>query len=552
MGQGSVVSERRGGGRLPARDARAEGRRAEPHDVPAVPGRPRRARCSPARRASWCSSAPTSRWRSIRRCCARSARRCRRRWRTAAAGSARDGTPGIPAMRAEQVPDFFSGCFGLGSRDLQPGDIVAAVDNMLPGGARPPAVLPRHRVHSRRDADSRSSRSGRSSCSTAIPTLKELSLAAAAAPNLLPKGSTAVRIHSVGGWGAITMGKNLAMTAFELFGLHIKANPKYGSEKKGQPTTFYAVLAHEPVLLNCELKHVDVVLSPDPNVFRHSDPLAGLADGGVFVIQSDLAPGRVLADAARAGARDHPRAQHHACTSSTRSPSRGKRRPTSSCATACRARRSSARSSSTSPLLAARGARPRRTAVRGRPQAVQEEVRPPRRDGGRGQPPRDPPRLRPGAGRGSRRRSSEHEAAGHGAAHSGAARRARGASRAWAIPAGSGSRCARCAPWDRTASPIRSRRSARCPAATGAVRDMSGVRIEMPAFIAEKCTGCGQCWTQCPDSAIPGLVNSVEEILAAAIDASANGDAVRAVEAGGQAVGEGSAAAAGEGAVARA
>jgi pyruvate-ferredoxin/flavodoxin oxidoreductase len=61
------------------------------------------------------------------------------------------------------------------------------------------------------------------------------------------------------------------------------------------------------------------------------------------------------------------------------------------------------------------------------------------------------------------------------------------------------------------------------PAATGAVRDMSGVRLEVPDFIAEKCTGCGQCWTQCPDSAIPGLVNSVEDVLTAAIDASVNG-----------------------------
>ena len=42
------------------------------------------------------------------------------------------------------------------------------------------------------------------------------------------------------------------------------------------------------------------------------------------------------------------------------------------------------------------------------------------------------------------------------------------------------------------------------PAATGAVRDMSGVRLEVPEFIAAKCTGCGQCWTQCPDAAIPG------------------------------------------------
>ncbi|MEJ2240129.1 MAG: 2-oxoacid:acceptor oxidoreductase family protein, partial [Gemmatimonadales bacterium] len=84
------------------------------------------------------------------------------------------------------------------------------------------------------------------------------------------------------------MGKNLAMTAADLFGLNIQANPKYGSEKKGQPTTFYATLAEEPLRLNCELMHVNAVLAPDPNVFRHSNPLAGMEDGGVFIMQSDL------------------------------------------------------------------------------------------------------------------------------------------------------------------------------------------------------------------------------------------------------------------------
>ena len=39
--------------------------------------------------------------------------------------------------------------------------------------------------------------------------------------------------------------------------------------------------------MNCELKHVDVVLSPDPNVFKHTNALAGLKKGGVFIIQSD-------------------------------------------------------------------------------------------------------------------------------------------------------------------------------------------------------------------------------------------------------------------------
>ena len=51
------------------------------------------------------------------------------------------------------------------------------------------------------------------------------------------------------------------------------------------------------------------------------------------------------------------------------------------------------------------------------------------------------------------------------------------------------------------------------PAATGVVRDMTGIRFEVPQFLAEKCTGCSQCWVQCPDSAIPGLVSSVEEVI---------------------------------------
>jgi pyruvate-ferredoxin/flavodoxin oxidoreductase len=55
------------------------------------------------------------------------------------------------------------------------------------------------------------------------------------------------------------------------------------------------------------------------------------------------------------------------------------------------------------------------------------------------------------------------------------------------------------------------------PAATSSMRDMSAVRFNVPEFIAEKCTGCSKCWTQCPDSAIPGVVNTVEEILEAAV-----------------------------------
>jgi pyruvate-ferredoxin/flavodoxin oxidoreductase len=46
------------------------------------------------------------------------------------------------------------------------------------------------------------------------------------------------------------------------------------------------------------------------------------------------------------------------------------------------------------------------------------------------------------------------------------------------------------------------------PAATGVFRDMTGIRFEHPEWIAENCTACGKCYTECPDSAIPGLVSS--------------------------------------------
>ncbi|HWJ24333.1 MAG TPA: 4Fe-4S binding protein, partial [Gemmatimonadaceae bacterium] len=55
------------------------------------------------------------------------------------------------------------------------------------------------------------------------------------------------------------------------------------------------------------------------------------------------------------------------------------------------------------------------------------------------------------------------------------------------------------------------------PAATSAVRDMTGVRMEVPNFLPDKCTGCAQCWTQCPDAAIPGLVSDPEDVLVAAV-----------------------------------
>jgi pyruvate-ferredoxin/flavodoxin oxidoreductase len=425
---------------------------------------------------------------------------------------------GLPALRAEQVPDFFSGCFGLGSRDLQPGDLVAAVENMLPGGTlrrqfylgvefvREGTRIPKLQIWQEQLADS-------------YPHVKELSLAPANVPNLLPQGSTAVRIHSVGGWGAITMGKNLAMTAFELFGLQIKANPKYGSEKKGQPTTFYAVLAHEPVLLNCELKHVDVVLSPDPNVFRHSDPLAGLADGGVFVIQSDLGPEgfwRSLPARVRTQIRERNikvfALDAFAIAREEASDVEMRFRMQGAAFLGAFFR--------TSSLIASEGSSEAKVF-----EGVRKQFQ--KKFGHRGETVvEDNLRV---IRRGYDQVQAVIPAAVEGEEEPGTVPHIPSVLDVPVAEPGVGNPgrfweqvCTLCSlGQDGIADPFAA--ISAMPAATGAVRDMSGVRLEVPHFISEKCTGCGQCWVQCPDSAIPGLVNSVEELLSTAIDVSSNG-----------------------------
>ena len=194
--------------------------------------------------------------------------------------------PELTTYSISEMPAIYSGSFGMGSRDLQPEGIIGAIENMLPDGKhkknfylsidfiRQIPHSPKQKAYQETIVDS-------------YPRVKELSVRGSENPNLMPKDAVTIRFHSVGGWGAITTGKNLAMTLYELLGYNIKANPKYGSEKKGQPTTYYLAASSEPIRINCEYFFVDVVLSPDPNVFKHTNALAGLKKGGNFIIQSD-------------------------------------------------------------------------------------------------------------------------------------------------------------------------------------------------------------------------------------------------------------------------
>ncbi|HSM09367.1 MAG TPA: 2-oxoacid:acceptor oxidoreductase family protein [Gemmatimonadota bacterium] len=435
---------------------------------------------------------------------------------------AKNGTPHarLRKISPDEMPDFYSAGFGFGSRDLQPADLLAAVENMLPGGAgRRQYYLGIEFIHEGTRAPKL--QIWQEQLLDAYPRIGELALTPADDVNLLPDDSISLRIHSIGGWGAITMGKNIALTAFELLGVNVKANPKYGSEKKGQPTNFYATLSRQPLKINAELRHVDVVLSPDPNVFRNSDPLAGLAEEGVFVIQSDRAPEEVW-DSFPAAARRtivERRIKVYALdafdiasTEASDADLRYRMQGTAFLGAFFRV----------SPLMQ-RENLDEATLFDG----IRTQMR--TKFGSKGE------RVVEDNVRVIRRGFDELKAVPHGDVGSDEA----GVHVMPSLPsrldvpeaqAGVGNPgrfweqvCAYCATTgeDGIADPFAA--ISAIPAATSSVRDMTNIRFEIPEFIADKCTGCSQCWMQCPDAAIPGVVNTVEEVIDAAIVTASNG-----------------------------
>lgn len=424
--------------------------------------------------------------------------------------------PGYASFAAGEMPRLYSGCYGLGSRDLQPEGMIGAIENMLPEGAkrkffylsidfvRDP-LNPKDEVH-QQDLQEK------------YPQIRAMGIRGSENPNLLPKGAITVRMHSVGGWGAITTGKNLAMTLFELLGWDIKANPKYGSEKKGQPTTYYLSAAPEPIRINCEYVYVDVVLSPDPNVFGHSNPLSGLKKGGFFIVQSNLGAEtwasfplwaqkfivdndiRVYYLDAFQIAREEAgspelqlRMQGIAFQGAffAASPTMKNAGLTENALFTAIEAQLQAKFGSKGARVVADNLRVVKRGYTELTEIADKQV-------------------------GVTRKQFIKKDAGLPIMLK-------------QIPAGDGKVTDIHRFWEQTGNFYLTGKgsdnlvdpfigASLMPAATGVFRDMTGIRFEHPEWIAANCTACGNCYTECPDSAIPGLVSSVNDVFTTVIN----------------------------------
>jgi pyruvate-ferredoxin/flavodoxin oxidoreductase len=66
----------------------------------------------------------------------------------------------------------------------------------------------------------------------------------------------------------------------------VQAYPKYGSEKKGLPTTAYLTIGDSHIYMHSELEYVDLTAVVDPTALLSSNPLSGLLEGGAVFMQS--------------------------------------------------------------------------------------------------------------------------------------------------------------------------------------------------------------------------------------------------------------------------
>src|SRR5438874_5655409 len=160
--------------------------------------------------------------------------------------------------KIDRIPRVYHGAAGLGSRDVRPGDIIATYKNMIADGREYFCIGIDHPLALKMGED----------------------------PDLRPRGGFSMRGHSVGGFGSVTTNKVIATIAGRVFGKDVQAYPKYGSEKKGLPTTYYLTIADLHIDIHCELEHVDLLCVNDPTAILSAGTLNGLVPGGAVFMQS--------------------------------------------------------------------------------------------------------------------------------------------------------------------------------------------------------------------------------------------------------------------------
>ena len=167
--------------------------------------------------------------------------------------------------RLLRIPEVYSGSAGLGGRSVTPAAIVAAFNNIVSFGRRrfvlgikhPDALTPGPEIEVR------------------------------------PPGTFAMRIHSVGGFGALAAARMLASVASDIFPVESIAAARHGAEERGSPTTTLVAFSPKRFELNSSTSVVDLVSIHSAAALWSNEPLTGLRPGGTLLLHTDTPPDQV-------------------------------------------------------------------------------------------------------------------------------------------------------------------------------------------------------------------------------------------------------------------
>ncbi len=420
--------------------------------------------------------------------------------------------PALASCRATEAPAFYAGCYGLGGREAQAADLVAAVSNMVARGpsarqfylgvdfVRPETRFPKQQVWQDQLVDD-------------YPHVAGLTLPRGSTPHLLTAAAAATRIHGLQSDHAVIEASRALVAVADVLELHLQACPRLAQAPAGRDVTIDASFGDAPVRLAAELERVTAAVAAGPRAL--AAPECARRHG-----RRRRARGRAIRHA-----REHM------------APAAGGRAPDDcrQAAESLRPRPFGTRGRLTVELPTGNGygraligalarvsglvdraeiseehvprwpeGRPRRAAGE-RMLAVEPTCRPSDAVSRRSSRSRRPStRLPRRAGRRAARHARPargHECQAPGIGHGGRFWEQVGVMSALGI--------------EGLADPYAALGA--IPAATSAIRDMTATREEVPVFIADRCTGCGDCWVQCPEAAIPGVVSDVADIITAAL-----------------------------------
>ncbi|OGQ26108.1 MAG: hypothetical protein A3B79_03670 [Deltaproteobacteria bacterium RIFCSPHIGHO2_02_FULL_50_15] len=375
-----------------------------------------------------------------------------------------------------RIPALYSAILGGGG--IQAADLIEAVDNMLPKGKRQKRIslsvhfAPSKILSPKQEIQYQEILEG-------YPEIKTLESPAGKCPDLLPEGSYGIELHGTGDQAFSKRGQRLATLFSELLGSFVKARSENKPQPVGHPAAYHIVCAPEPVRIDSVLQSVDAVVLSGKILAPMASRLNHLKKGGVLILQNPLSsPDDIWAAIPReiqsiivdrkirVWALDFSKIPQE----ETSKEEGGEEREAKILFGA---------------LLAALGISKKGggglVEIRKRDLGLKKEgveILPPLLKG----LPRD------------------------------------------TVPVADIHRF-----WAQTGYPFSVDQKEDAipadpfmamgllPAGTGLLHDFSSLRTQHPQWLPEKCTGCGDCWTVCPDSALPPLVHELGEIFEATL-----------------------------------